>query len=113
MKDSARSASAVGLVGGGAAAAFALAACCAIPLLLAGIGLGAGWLAPLVAATQPVAGVLTAASLAALVTGVVIAWRAPTRCGMDSLCARPAFRWGLTAAAAVGGVLLLLSKIYG
>jgi mercuric ion transport protein len=93
MKDRAKSNGAVALVTGGIASAVGLAACCAIPFLLAGVGIGAaGWLAPVVSASQPHAGTLTVFSVAALVGSVAIVWRAPTHCQPGSLCAKPAFR---------------------
>ena len=113
MNDGAKSTGAVALVTGGIASAFALAACCAIPFFLAGFGLGSAWLAPIVSTSQPHAGVLTAISVLALLGSVGIVWRAPKHCEPGSLCARPAFRWSITAAAVVGAILLMLSKIYG
>ena len=113
MNDGLKPTGAVALVSGGIAAAFGLAACCAIPFLLAGVGLGAaGWLAPIVSVSQPHATLLTAFSLAALVGSVVIVWRAPRHCQPESLCVRPALRWAVTVAAVIGGILLVLSKIY-
>ena len=114
MRDGLKSTGAVALVTGGVATAFALAACCAVPLLLAGIGLGfaTDWLAPIVMATQPYATVLTIVSLVALVASVVIVWRAPKHCRPGSLCARRGFRWTITIAALIGAILLILSKIY-
>jgi mercuric ion transport protein len=114
MKDEVKTTSAVTLVTGGTAAAFALAACCAIPVLLAAIGLGISvrWFAPMVAATQPYATILTVFSLLALIGSVAIVWRAPKHCGRGSLCARPAFRLAVTGAAVIGAVLLVLSRIY-
>ena len=113
MKNEVQTSGAVALVSSGIAAAFGLAACCAIPLLLAGLGIGAaGWLAPIVSATQPYSTLLTIFSLFALIASVVIVWRAPRHCQPSSLCARPAFRWAVTCAAAFGAILLLLSKIY-
>ena len=113
MKDEIKTTGAVTLVFSGIATAFGLAACCAIPFLLAGIGIGAaGWLAPIVSASQPYATVLTIFSLAALVGSVVIVWRAPRHCQPSSICARPAFRWAVTGAATIGVILLVLSKIY-
>jgi mercuric ion transport protein len=113
MNDQAKSTGAAALATGGIVSAFGLAACCAIPFLLAGIGIGAaGWLAPIVSASQPHATILTVFSVAALVGSVVIVWRARDNCQPGSLCARPAFRWGLTGAAVIGAILLVLSKIY-
>lgn len=114
MNDGAKTTGAVALVTGGVAAAFGLAACCAIPFLLvgAGVGISVGWLAPVVSATQPHADLLTAFSAAALIGSVAIVWRAPRSCRPGSLCARHAFRWAVTGAAVIGAILLVLSKIY-
>lgn len=113
MKDEIKTTGAVALAGSGIVAAFGLAACCAIPFLLAGMGLGAaGWLAPIVSVSQPHATILTFFSLAALLGSVVVVWRAPTHCQPGSLCARPTFRWAVTSVAAVGAILLVLSKVY-
>ena len=113
MRDEIKTTGAVALVTSGIAASFGLAACCAIPFLLAGIGIGAaGWLAPIVSVSQPHATILTVFSLAALVGSVVIVWRAPRPCLPGSVCARPAFRWAVTGAAVIGAILLVLSKIY-
>lgn len=114
MKVEVKTTGAVALVSSGIVAAFGLAACCAIPFLLAGIGIGAAasWLAPIVSASQPYATVLTIFSLVTLVGSVVIVWRAPRHCQPSSVCARPAFRWAITGAAVIGAILLMLSKIY-
>lgn len=113
MSGGAKSKGAVALVTGGVASAFGLAACCAIPFLLASIGIGTvAWLAPIVSASQPYSAVLTIFSIGALIGSVAIVWRARTDCRSDSLCARSAFRWTVTGAALFGAVLLALSKIY-
>ncbi|HEU4704674.1 MAG TPA: mercuric transporter MerT family protein [Sphingomicrobium sp.] len=113
MNDGAKSAGAVALVSGGIASAFALAACCALPFLLAGVGIGSAWLAPIVSASQPFANLLTAVSAVALAGAVLLVWRAPARCSPGSLCARPAFRRAVTGAAALGAILLILAQVYG
>ena len=107
-----KSTGAIALVTGGFASAFCLAACCALPFLLAGTGIGMAWLAPLVSFSQPHAGVLSAFSFVALVGSVGLVWHRSTRCEAESLCATPAFRWTVTGAATIGLVLLALSKIY-
>jgi mercuric ion transport protein len=112
MTDGTRIAGAIGLVTGGIAAAFALASCCAIPIVLAAAGLGAGWLAPIVSASQPHADVLTGVSAVALLGSVGVVARAPTACEPGSVCARPWFRRAVIAAAIVGAALLVLSKLY-
>jgi len=112
MNDGLKSTAAIALVGGGIASAFALAACCAVPILLAGIGIGAAGLAPIVAATQPHSTLITALSVLGLAGGAGVVARAPKHCDPGSVCARPWFRWSIIAAAVVGGALLVLSKIY-
>lgn len=112
MRDKARSGGVIALAGSGAAAAFALAACCAIPILLAGMGIGASWLVPVVSATMPHTALLTLFSVVALAGSVFLVVRAGRICQPGDLCARPAFRWSVIVTAAIGAVLLMLSKIY-
>ena len=112
MRDKVKSGGAVVLAGSGVAAAFALAACCAIPILLAALGIGASWLVPVVSASMPYTGLLTVLSVAALAGSVFLVVRAGQTCQPGDLCARPAFRWSVIVAAAIGAVLLVLSKIY-
>jgi mercuric ion transport protein len=102
----------VALAGSGVAAAFALAACCAVPLFLATLGISANWLVPLVSATTPYTELLTGFAVVALAASVFIVLRAKRTCQPGDLCARPAFRWSVIVAAAIGAVLLVLSKIY-
>ena len=112
MQDKIKSGTAVALAASGVAAGFALAACCAIPILLAALGIGASWLVPVVSATMPHTELLTAFSVAALAGSVFLVWRARRTCRPGDLCARPGFRWGVIAAALIGAVLVVLSKIY-
>lgn len=112
MNDTAKSTGAVALVTGGIASAFGLAACCALPYFLAGVGLSSAWLAPIVSASEPHAGTLTAFSFVTLIGSVALVWWAIGHCEPGSICARATFRWTVTGAAAVGLVLLVLSKIY-
>lgn len=112
MNDQLKSVSAVALVTSGIAAAFALAACCAIPFLLSGFGITAAIFVPLVSATEPYADILSVFSAVTLLASVGIVWFAPRHCQPGSLCARPGFRWTVTAATAIGAVLLMLGKIY-
>jgi mercuric ion transport protein len=112
MNDSMKSTGAVALVAGGIGAAFALAACCAVPLALASLGIGAAWLAPVVSVSQPHAEVLTGVSAIALLGSVGVVARAPKGCEPNATCARPWFRWAIIAAAFVGAALLVLSKVY-
>ena len=112
MRDRIKSGGAIALVASGTAAAFSLAACCAIPFLLAGSGLGIAWLTPMVSASQPYSTILTILSLVALIGSVAIVWRAARHCQPGSVCARPIFRWAVTGMALIGAILLVLSRIY-
>jgi mercuric ion transport protein len=112
MRDTLKSTGAVALVAGGIGAAFSLAACCAVPALLAAAGIGAAWLTPLVSASQPHAEALTGVSALALLGSVGVVARTPKHCEPNAACARPWFRWSVVAAALVGAILLVLSKAY-
>jgi mercuric ion transport protein len=79
----------------GLAAAFGLASCCALPLLLTTLGLGTAWLSGvgLIAASHR----LFFMSIAALglAAGGVLLWRqqrAAATCGPDGACTPPAIR---------------------
>lgn len=109
MNEGVKSAGAVALVTGGIASAFALATCCAFPILL---GSTATALAPIAVASEPHSGLLTAISAIGLVSSVSLAARAPRHCNPHALCARPWFRWSIIAAAALGAVLLFTAKYY-
>lgn len=109
MTDGLRSSGAVALVTGGIASAFALATCCAFPILF---GSAAAGLAPIALAAEPHSKLLTAISITGLVGSVGVAALATRNCKPNSVCARPSFRWGVIAAAVAGGVLLVLAKAY-
>ena len=64
----------VALVAGGAAAAFGAASCCAIPMLLGGIGLGSLGSALFIPALGPFQSYLLAAALICLVAGGALLW---------------------------------------
>ena len=112
MSPQSKSSGAILLVASGIAASAALAACCALPILLAGLGLSAYWLQPVAALAEPNGTLLTVAAAAALIGAVVLVIRAGRTCGPGDLCARPAFRWSIVAVAGLGAVLLVLSKVY-
>lgn len=61
------------------------AACCVLPLALAGAGLGAGTLAPMVPYRWP----LTLVAAAALAAGWTLYLRQRRRCAASADCARP------------------------
>ena len=112
MRSELKSTGAAALVTGGIAAAFALAACCALPMLLGGAGLSPYWLAPAAEVGERLGDCLAVASVLALAGAVYVVIRAPKTCAPGALCARPWFRVTIIALAVVGAVLLALSKIY-
>jgi mercuric ion transport protein len=112
MSPQSKSGSAIALVASGVAASAALAACCAFPVLLAGIGLSAYWLEPVAAFAEPNSLILNAIALLALIGSVVLVIRAGRTCKPSDSCARPLFRWSIIVAATVGAVLLVLAKLY-
>ena len=112
MKAETRSTGAVALVAGGVAAAFALAACCAIPVLLAGAGLSAHWLMPVAAFADPHRQLLTTLAIVALAGGLFAVLPVLRTCAPGDLCSRPAFRATIGVAAVAGVVLLVLSQLY-
>ena len=109
MTEGLKSTGALALVTTGIASAFALATCCAFPILL---GSAAAGLAPIAVASEPHSQLLTAVSVIGLVGSAGLAARVPRNCKPNSICARPWFRWGIISAAAVGTVLLVLAKAY-
>jgi len=107
-------AGAVLLAAAGLGASFGVAACCALPFLLTGVGIGTAWLGGIALVAAPHRPLLMTASAICLVGGAVLLWRQHTRavCAPSSICARPAMR-GLTLAGLLAGlVLLCLGYIY-
>jgi mercuric ion transport protein len=100
---------------GGLAAAFGAASCCALPVLLASLGLGSAWLAslaPLAGPHQP--GLLTAAivCLAAGVPVLVRRRRTAAACTPGVSCGRPEVTALMTGILSLGAVLIVLGFIF-
>jgi mercuric ion transport protein len=94
---------------GGLAAAFGAASCCALPLLLATIGLGTAWLGGVALLAAPHRGALLAIAALCLAGGAALLWRQQRRaasCGRDGICVPPAIR-ALTLAGLLAGAALL------
>lgn len=94
---------------GGVAAALGAASCCALPLLLAPLGLGTAWLGVVALLAAPHQGLLLAVAAVCLLGGAVLLWRqraATAACVPGAVCVRPAVR-GLTAAGLLLGSVLL------
>lgn len=102
------------LAAAGLAGAFGVAACCALPFLLAGVGIGTAWLGGIALVAAPHRSLLMAASAICLVGGAVLLWRqrAGAACAPASICARPAMRSLTLAGLLAGLVFLCLGYIY-
>ena len=97
---------------GGLAAAFGVAACCALPLLMISLGVGTAWLGGIASLAVPNRTLLLVFATLALTAGAVLLWRQQrhaTRCGPEGgLCTPSAVRL-LTLVGLVVGVLLLIA----
>lgn len=94
---------------GGVAAAFGAASCCAIPMLLGGIGLGGLGSALFMPVLVPFQRYLLAAALACLVTGGVLLWHRRSCACRGTRTATTVTLIGL----ALGTALLTLGLTYG
>lgn len=92
----------------GLAAAFGVASCCALPFLLATIGLGTAWLGGSATLAAPHIGVLRAAAAICLMGGGSLLWwqRKVIACAAGGICTHPTIR-GLTLVGLLAGVALL------
>ncbi len=99
----------------GIAAAFGLASCCALPLLLTTIGLSAAWLGGLALMAAPHRGVLLAVGALCLLGGAVLLWRQQRRaatCGPGGVCTPPAVRALTLVGLLIGAGLLWAGYTY-
>ena len=103
------------LMVGGIAAAFGVASCCALPILLTTAGLGAGWLGGIAMAASPYRTLLLCLSALFLIGGAILLWRLQRRamtCGPGGVCAPPAMRAILLIGLLLGAILLWLGYSY-
>lgn len=94
---------------GGLGAAFGLAACCALPLLLAPLGLSTAWLGGLALIATPHRAPLMAVGAACLLGGALLLWRdqrTARTCDLDRIYA-PRWIRGLTLVGLMAGAGLL------
>lgn len=106
---------AVSLALGGIAAAFGVAACCALPFLLASAGIGATWLGGIGIVAAPYRTPLLAVGALCLLAGAVMLVRqqvAAARCGPDGVCTPVAMRIVTLIGLIIGAVLLYLGYRY-
>ncbi|WP_298189686.1 mercuric transporter MerT family protein [Novosphingobium sp.] len=100
---------------GGIAAAFGVASCCALPILLTTTGLGAGWLGGIAMAASPYRTLLLSLSALFLMGGAILLWRqqrAAMTCGPDGACTPPTMRAILLIGLLLGAILLWLGYSY-
>jgi mercuric ion transport protein len=94
---------------GGLAAAFGVASCCALPLLLTTVGASTAWLGGLALLAAPHRGVLLIFGALCLAGGAALLWRqqrTAATCGPNGICTPPAIR-ALTLVGLLVGVALL------
>jgi mercuric ion transport protein len=106
---------AASLVLGGIAAAFGVAACCALPIGLAALGFGAAWLGGIGAAAAPYRTPLLITAALSLAAGAALLLRqqrAAARCGPEGVCTPAAMRLVTFAGLVLGAVLLWLGYSY-
>ena len=96
---------------GGLAAAFGVAACCALPLLMISLGLGTAWLGGVASVAAPIRSLLLVFAALALAGGAILLWRQhrlAATCGPNGVCTPLVVRL-LTLAGLIAGVLLLIA----
>ena len=96
---------------GGLAAAFGVAACCALPLLLISLGLSTAWLGGIASVAAPIRSLLLVFAALALTGGAILLWRQQrhaTTCGPNGVCTPPVVR-ALTLVGLIVGVVLLIA----
>ena len=92
---------------GGVAAAFGLAACCGLPLLLASFGVSTTWLIGVAVLAAPHRPLLFWAAALCLAAAAALLWRRSAAvCVPGAVCSRPAVR-GFTLVGLVAGLALL------
>lgn len=96
---------------GGLAAAFGVAACCALPLLMISLGLGTAWLGGIASVAAPIRSLLLIVAALALAGGALLLWRQQrhaSACEPNGVCTPPAAR-ALTLVGLIIGVVLLIA----
>ncbi|PKB14943.1 mercuric ion transport protein [Novosphingobium kunmingense] len=100
---------------GAIGSAFGVAACCALPMLLATAGIGTAWLTGIAMVSLPYRNALMIISLLALLASAALLWRIErnvTRCG-DGAARTPRWqRMSLLAGLLVGMGLLAAGYLY-
>jgi mercuric ion transport protein len=100
---------------GGLAAAFGLASCCALPLLLTTLGLSTAWLGGVALMAAPHRGPLLVVGALCLSGGAILLWRqqrTAATCGSNGVCTRPAVRALTLVGLLIGAALLWAGYTY-
>lgn len=103
------------LIVGAIGSAFGVAACCALPMLLATAGIGTTWLTGIAMISLPHRNALILVSLLALVGSAALLWRierAVVRCADGATCTPRWQRLSLLAGLLVGIGLLVAGYLY-
>lgn len=107
--------SAILLTVSGMASAFSVAACCALPILLATTGIGTAWLTGIATISAPHRSALMIVSLISLLASVALLWRIQQnarRCGDTSVCTPVWLRFGILLGVLFGAALLVAGYSY-
>lgn len=107
--------SAVVLTASGMAAAFGVAACCALPILFATAGIGTAWLTGIATLSAPYRSALMIISLISLLVSAALLWRiqqSAQKCGNDTVCTPKWLRLCLLAGLLIGACLLVAGYLY-
>ncbi|MEA3262418.1 MAG: mercuric transporter MerT family protein [Pseudomonadota bacterium] len=107
--------SALVLIVGGVASAFGVAACCALPILLATAGIGTAWLTVIAMISLPYRNTLMIVSLVSLIVSAALLWRmqrTAARCGPGTICTPKWLRLSLLVGLLAGAGLLVGGYMY-
>ena len=113
--DKARLGGAALLTVGGIGAAFGVAACCALPIMLATAGIGTAWLTGIASVTAPHRDIWIAISALSLLISAFMLWRAhknAVRCGGVAASSPRWLRIALAGGLLIGAGLLVAGILY-
>jgi len=102
--------------GGSVFAAFGAAACCALPLMLASVGVGSAWLgsiSPVVAPYRTPLLILASVLLVAAAARLLWQYRQARSCPADGACGSSTYRALTAIGIAIGAALLTGAILYG
>ena len=115
QSDNARLNGAALLTLSGIGAAFGVAACCALPIMLATVGIGTAWLAGIASVTAPHRDIWIAISALSLLISAFMLWRVhqnAVRCGGVAVSSPRWLRIALAAGLLAGTALLVAGILY-